>query len=122
MAKKTQTGAEALIKMLENKGIKYIFGYPGGAAIPLFDAIYDSSIELVLTRHEQGATHMADAYARVSGQPGVVLVTSGPVNLAPPSGPGSDTPISINRCRGPLPSGTCHARSPVLRSIAVNRE
>ena len=79
MTKKTINGAEALIKCLENKGVEYIFGYPGGAAIPIFDAIYDSKkIKLILVRHEQGATHMADGYARVTGKPGVVLVTSGP--------------------------------------------
>ena len=78
MAKKSINGAEALIKCLENRGVEHIFGYPGGAAIPLFDALYDSSIKLVLTRHEQGATHMADGYARITGKAGVVLVTSGP--------------------------------------------
>ena len=78
MSKKTLTGAEVLIKCLENKGVEYIFGYPGGAAIPIFDALYDSKIKLILTRHEQGATHMADGYARTTGKPGVVLVTSGP--------------------------------------------
>ena len=71
-------GAEALIKCLENQGIKYIFGYSGGAAIPIFDALVDSKIKLIMSRHEQGATHMADGYARVTGKPGVVLVTSGP--------------------------------------------
>ncbi len=78
MSKKTITGAEALIKCLENKGVEYIFGYPGGAAIPIFDALVDSPIKLILVRHEQGATHMADGYARATGKPGVVLVTSGP--------------------------------------------
>ena len=76
--KKILNGAETLIKCLEKQGVEYIFGYPGGAAIPIFDAIYDSSIELILVRHEQGATHMADGYARATGKPGVVLVTSGP--------------------------------------------
>jgi len=73
-------GAEALIKGLEQHGVEYIFGYSGGAAIPIFDALVTSEtkIKLVLTRHEQGATHMADGYARASGRPGVVLVTSGP--------------------------------------------
>ena len=71
-------GAEALVEALKRKGVKYIFGYSGGAAIPIFDALFDSDIELVLTRHEQGATHMADGYARATGKPGVVLVTSGP--------------------------------------------
>jgi acetolactate synthase I/II/III large subunit len=75
-----QTGAEALIKTLEAEGVEYIFGYSGGAAIPIFDAIVTTgtAIKLILTRHEQGAAHMADGYARTSGKPGVVLVTSGP--------------------------------------------
>ena len=64
--------------VLEQQGVKYVFGLPGGAAIPLFDALVDSSLHLVLVRHEQGATHMADGYARASGEPAVVLVTSGP--------------------------------------------
>jgi acetolactate synthase-1/2/3 large subunit len=72
------TGAQAVVHMLEKQGVKYVFGLPGGAAIPLFDALVDSTITLVLTRHEQGATHMADGYARATGEPAVVLVTSGP--------------------------------------------
>ncbi|MGD0724987.1 MAG: biosynthetic-type acetolactate synthase large subunit [Spirochaetia bacterium] len=72
------TGAQAVVHILEKQGVKYVFGLPGGAAIPLFDALVDSSIHLVLTRHEQGATHMADGYARACGRPAVVLVTSGP--------------------------------------------
>lgn len=73
-------GAQVLIKALEKQEVEYIFGYSGGAAIPIFDAIVttNTKIKLILTRHEQGATHMADGYARVSGKPGVVLVTSGP--------------------------------------------
>ena len=73
-------GATALVKMLEKQGVEYIFGYSGGAAIPIFDAIITSKtkIKLILVRHEQGATHMADGYARATGKPGVVLVTSGP--------------------------------------------
>ena len=78
MTKKTLTGAELLIRCLEQKGVDIIFGYPGGAAIPIFDALVDSKIKLVLVRHEQGATHIADGYARATGKPGVVLVTSGP--------------------------------------------
>ncbi len=76
--KKQITGAEALIKCLENFGVEYIFGLSGGAAIPIFDALVGSRIKLVLVRHEQGATHIADGYARATGKPGVVLVTSGP--------------------------------------------
>ena len=73
-------GATALIRTLEKHGVEYIFGYSGGAAIPIFDALVTSKtkIKLILVRHEQGATHMADGYARASGKPGVVLVTSGP--------------------------------------------
>jgi acetolactate synthase-1/2/3 large subunit len=71
-------GAEALIECLVREGVEYIFAYPGGAAIPIFDALVDSPIKMILVRHEQGATHMADGYARATGKPGVVLVTSGP--------------------------------------------
>jgi acetolactate synthase-1/2/3 large subunit len=72
------TGAAALIKMCEQHGVTHIFGYPGGANIPVFDALLDSKIKLVLSRHEQGATHMADGFARATGKAGVALVTSGP--------------------------------------------
>jgi acetolactate synthase-1/2/3 large subunit len=72
------TGGEKIIQCLEREGVEYIFGLSGGAAMPMFDALLDSKIQLILTRHEQGATHMADGYARSTGRPGVVLVTSGP--------------------------------------------
>ncbi len=72
------TGAQAIIASLEQHGVTHIFGYPGGANIPLFDALIDSPIKLVLSRHEQGAVHMADGFARASGKVGVALVTSGP--------------------------------------------
>ncbi len=78
MSDKKMTGAEALVKCLENEGVEYIWGYSGGAALPIFDALVGSSIKFILVRHEQGATHMADGYARATGKPGVVLVTSGP--------------------------------------------
>src|SRR5262245_24251660 len=78
MSARLPTGAEVLIRCLEREGVKHIFGLSGGAAIPIFDALVDSPIELILVRHEQGATHMADGFARASGRPGVVLVTSGP--------------------------------------------
>ncbi|MCZ7582936.1 MAG: biosynthetic-type acetolactate synthase large subunit [Deltaproteobacteria bacterium] len=71
-------GAAALIKQLEAEGVTVVFGYPGGAVLPIYDAILDSSIRHVLVRHEQGASHMADGYARVSGKVGVCLATSGP--------------------------------------------
>ncbi|MBF0531887.1 MAG: biosynthetic-type acetolactate synthase large subunit [Candidatus Omnitrophica bacterium] len=75
---KLLSGGQALIKCLENHGVEYIFGYVGGAAIPIFDALVDSKIKLILVRHEQSAAHMADGFARATGKPGVVLVTSGP--------------------------------------------
>lgn len=76
---KTMTGAQAIIASLEAEGVDTIFGYPGGQAIKIYDALYDSKqINHVLARHEQGATHMADGYARATGKVGVVLVTSGP--------------------------------------------
>ncbi len=76
---KTMNGAQAIIASLEAEGVDTIFGYPGGQAIKIYDALYDSKkIHHVLARHEQGATHMADGYARATGRVGVVLVTSGP--------------------------------------------
>jgi acetolactate synthase-1/2/3 large subunit len=72
------SGGEKVVQCLEREGVEVVFGLPGGAAIPLFDALYESKIKLILTRHEQGATHMADGFARATGKPGVVVVTSGP--------------------------------------------
>lgn len=78
MANHTLSGAQAILDCLKREGVDTIFGYPGGSAIPLFDALLDSNIKMILSRHEQGATHMADGYARATGKVGVVLVTSGP--------------------------------------------
>jgi acetolactate synthase I/II/III large subunit len=78
MSEETRTGAQIIVDVLSREGVKYVFGLPGGAAIPIYDALVGSPLELVLVRHEQGATHMADGYARASGKPAVVLVTSGP--------------------------------------------
>lgn len=73
------TGAEIFVQSLKKEGVKVIFGYPGGVILNIFDLLHDEKdIKLILTRHEQGATHAADGYARSSGKPGVVLVTSGP--------------------------------------------
>lgn len=72
------TGAEVIIKALEQEGVEVIFGYPGGTVIPLYDKLYDSSIKHVLVRHEQAAAHAADGYARATGRTGVVVATSGP--------------------------------------------
>ncbi|MCP5035624.1 MAG: biosynthetic-type acetolactate synthase large subunit, partial [Actinomycetia bacterium] len=71
-------GGQALIKSLEMEGVEVIFGYPGGAILPVYDPIIDSKIRHVLVRHEQGAGHMAEGYAHVTGKPGVCMVTSGP--------------------------------------------
>lgn len=72
-------GAEAIVASLEAEGVDCIFGYPGGQAIKVYDALYDSTqLRHILARHEQGAVHMADGYARATGRPGVVIVTSGP--------------------------------------------
>jgi acetolactate synthase-1/2/3 large subunit len=72
------TGAQALIKSLEMQKVEVIFGLPGGAILPVYDPILDSSIRHILVRHEQGAGHMAEGYAHVTGRPGVAMVTSGP--------------------------------------------
>lgn len=73
------SGSQIVLKALEDQGVDVIFGYPGGAVLPLYDALFQQNrIRHVLVRHEQGATHMAEGYARSTGKPGVVLVTSGP--------------------------------------------
>jgi acetolactate synthase-1/2/3 large subunit len=72
------TGAQILIECLEREGVDVIFGYPGGQVIPIFDALYDARIKNILVRHEQGAAHAADGYARSNGKTGVCLATSGP--------------------------------------------
>ncbi|MDZ4288377.1 MAG: thiamine pyrophosphate-binding protein, partial [Prosthecobacter sp.] len=73
-------GAQALVTALGDMGIEYVFGYSGGAALPIFDALetVKTKMKFILVRHEQGAVHMADGYARATGKPAVVLVTSGP--------------------------------------------
>ena len=73
------TGAQVLIECLKEQKVDLIFGYPGGAVLPIYDALYNTrGITHILTAHEQGAAHAADGYARATGKPGVVLVTSGP--------------------------------------------
>ncbi|MQL51292.1 biosynthetic-type acetolactate synthase large subunit [Desulfofundulus thermobenzoicus] len=73
-----KSGAQIFVDSLLEQGVDTIFGYPGGAVLPIYDALYDSDIRHILTRHEQGAAHAADGYARASGRPGVCLATSGP--------------------------------------------
>ena len=73
------SGGDMIVRALEDEGVEYIFGYPGGAALHIYDAIFKAnSVPHILVRHEQAATHAADGYARATGKPGVVLVTSGP--------------------------------------------
>src|SRR5438105_3416326 len=73
------SGAQIMLECLRQEGVRHIFGYPGGAVLPIYDALYDvEGIEHVLVRHEQGASHMADGYARSTGKVGVCLATSGP--------------------------------------------
>ncbi len=77
--KKRMNGAQIVVEVLKKQGVEYIFGYPGGACMPIFDALVDApELKMILVRHEQGATHMADGYSRATGKTGVVLVTSGP--------------------------------------------
>ncbi|MEP3346091.1 MAG: acetolactate synthase 3 large subunit [Litoreibacter sp.] len=79
MAKKQMTGAEMVVQALIDQGVDTVFGYPGGAVLPIYDEIFQQTkINHILVRHEQGATHAAEGYARSTGKPGVVLVTSGP--------------------------------------------
>ncbi|MBO5403616.1 MAG: biosynthetic-type acetolactate synthase large subunit [Phascolarctobacterium sp.] len=72
------TGAQAIVKVLQEQGVETVFGYPGGAVIPVYHALYDAPLKNVLTAHEQGAIHAADGYARASGKVGVCIATSGP--------------------------------------------
>ena len=77
--KTRMSGAEIVVQALKDQGVEVVFGYPGGAVLPIYDEIFQQEgIEHILVRHEQGATHMAEGYARSTGKPGVVLVTSGP--------------------------------------------
>ncbi|WKZ15750.1 MAG: biosynthetic-type acetolactate synthase large subunit [Candidatus Jettenia caeni] len=79
-----KTGSQILVDALIREGVEYVFGIPGGAVLPLFDVLFESPIKFILTRHEQGAGHAADGYARATGKVGVCLATSGPgaTNLA----------------------------------------
>ncbi len=73
-----RSGSEVLVEALLKENVDYLFGYPGGAVLPLYDTFYDGKIKHILARREQGAVHAAEGYARVSGKTGVVVVTSGP--------------------------------------------
>ena len=79
MATNEMTGAEIVLKALQDQGVEHMFGYPGGAVLPIYDEIFQQEkVKHILVRHEQGATHAAEGYARSTGKCGVVLVTSGP--------------------------------------------
>jgi acetolactate synthase-1/2/3 large subunit len=79
VVKSERSGAEILVESLVAKGVEFVFGYPGGAVLPIYDALFgDERIRHILVRHEAGAAHAAEGYARATGKPGVVLVTSGP--------------------------------------------
>src|SRR6056300_987878 len=87
---KLLSGAEIVFKSLEDQKVEYIFGYPGGAVLPIYDELKNhKSIKHILARHEQGAGHAAEGYARSSGKPGVVFVTSGP---------GATNVVTASRC------------------------
>src|SRR6476620_8130180 len=76
---KEMTGAEMVIQALTDQGVQHLFGYPGGAVLPIYDALFaQKEVRHILVRHEQGAVHMAEGYARSTGKVGCVLVTSGP--------------------------------------------
>src|SRR5579864_989800 len=78
-AAEIMTGAEMVVRALVDQGVVELFGYPGGAVLPIYDALFhEHRLKHILVRHEQGATHAAEGYARSTGKPGVVLVTSGP--------------------------------------------
>ena len=100
------TGAQALIKSLEMERTEVIFGLPGGAILPVYDPILDSSIRHILVRHEQGAGHMAEGYAHVTGRPGVAMVTSGPgaTNIVTPLADAAMDSIPIVVITGQVPT------------------
>jgi len=72
------TGAQIIVESLVKEKVEIMFGYPGGVVIPIFHHLFNAPIKFILTRHEQGAVHAADGYARATGKPGVVIATSGP--------------------------------------------
>ena len=101
------TGAQSLIKSLEAQGVEVIFGLPGGAILPVYDPIIDSTIRHILVRHEQGAGHMAEGYAQATGRPGVALVTSGPgaTNIVTPISNAYMDSIPLVVITGQVPTG-----------------
>ena len=122
MDKNMISGSDALLQSLINEGVDTVFGYPGGQIMPVYDRLYDYGDRLrhILVRHEQGAIHAAQGYARVSGRTGVVLVTSGPgatnVITGVADAMTDSTPVVV--ISGQVPSGalgTAQATSSALR-------
>ena len=112
------TGAQALIKALEMEGVEVMFGLPGGCILPAYDPLLDSSIRHILVRHEQGAGHMAEGYAHVTGRPGVAMVTSGPAatNMVTPLCDAYMDSIPMVCITGQVPTdGDRHRRVPGVR-------
>ncbi|MEO1015507.1 MAG: acetolactate synthase 3 large subunit [Pseudomonadota bacterium] len=106
-AQREMTGAEIVLEVLKAQGVDVIFGYPGGAVLPIYDALHDApEIEHILVRHEQGAGHMAEGYARSTGRPGVALATSGPgaTNLVTPITDAMMDSIPMVAITGQVPS------------------
>jgi acetolactate synthase-1/2/3 large subunit len=101
------TGAQALIKSLEMEGVEVVFGLPGGCILPAYDPLIESSIRHILVRHEQGAGHMAEGYAHVTGRPGVAMVTSGPAatNLVTPLCDAYMDSVPMVAITGQVPTG-----------------
>ncbi|NBO35826.1 MAG: acetolactate synthase large subunit, partial [Actinobacteria bacterium] len=99
------TGAQSLVKSLENAGVDVMFGIPGGAILPAYDPIYDSRIRHILVRHEQGAGHAATGYAQVTGRVGVCIATSGPgaTNLVTPLADAQMDSVPIVAITGQVP-------------------
>ena len=110
------TGAEIFVECLKREGVKTIFGLPGGVVLKIFDVLHQQKdVEVILTRHEQGAGHMAEGYAKATGKPGVALVTSGPgmTNIVTPLVDAYMDSVPIVVFTGQVPpSGECTLRRP----------
>ena len=96
-----KTGAQIIWESLMRQGVSTVFGYPGGAILPAYDALLEYPIRHVLVRHEQGATHMADGYARASGRVGVAVATSGPGATNMVTGIATAMPVTMLVAPGP---------------------
>ena len=118
------TGAQSLVKALEESGVDVMFGIPGGAILPAFDPIYDSKIRHILVRHEQGAGHAATGYAQVTGRVGVCIATSGPgaTNLVTPLADAHMDSVPIVAITGQVPApaiGTDAFQEADIRGITM---